>query len=318
MRTSTALYILPVLAALALYASAARSDSATTLDVLRGLAPVTTLGNDAAGKAALKANLATTGAIQLGGAHQPTLLPFNEQQRQAMRDAFIASNATVLADGLGSTLGGVFQKLAPCTSNDDGARPDCTALPPLAAKVVDTANNNARADASAGKFFFANATTNGTDPVPQEAAKILADVGGVTDIFGKAYDVPARPEGGDSQGEDCVLPVVDAKRGDKFGNSRPFQTEPEVLTFKGRDFFDVPSDNLAYLYGPIRKWSPAPPNTATIELSSARTMRWTSSAGARSRSMILPTCSRRTISVSRWLKAGTNSPRRSKPDAANR
>ena len=145
MAKSTVFPILPVLAAAALCASAARADNPTTLDVLRGLAPVTTLNNDAAGRAALKANLVNTGAIQLGAAHQPTLLPFNDQQRQAMRDAFIAGpNATVLADGLGSTLGGVFQKMAPCTSKDDGQTPDCVALPPAAAKVVGIANNTAR------------------------------------------------------------------------------------------------------------------------------------------------------------------------------
>jgi hypothetical protein len=258
MTKSTVFRVLPILAAFGLCAGAARADDQNRLDVLRGLAPVTALNNDAAGRAALKANLANTGAIQLGVAHQPMPLPFSDQQRQAMRDAFIAANATVLADGLGSTLGGVFQKMAPCTSKDDGATPDCTPLPPATAKVVATANDIARADAGAGKYFFANATTNGTDPVSHEAAEILADVGGVTDIFGKAYGVPAGPEGGDGQDKDCVLPVVDAKRGDKFGDPRPFQTEPEVLTFKGNDFFDVPTNNLAYLYGPTQNLTGSP------------------------------------------------------------
>jgi hypothetical protein len=219
-----------------------RASGQHTLDVLRGLAPVATLNNDASGRAALKANLANTGAIQLGLAHQPTLLPFNDQQRQAMRDAFIATaNASILADGLGSTLGGVYQSLAPCTSNDDGKPSQCAPLSPAVAKVVGEASDRTRADAGAGKFFFANATTNGTLPVSPTAAAILKDAGGVTDVFGKAYDLPAG-----------------AKSADKFGDSRPFETEPEVLTFKGKDYFDAPSSNLAYLYGPTQDLTDSP------------------------------------------------------------
>ena len=242
MTKSTALCIFAVLADLCLSSSAVRADDRHGLDVLRGLAPVATLDNDAAGRAALKANLANTGAIQLGLAHQPTLLPFNDQQRQAMRDAFIATaNASVLADGLGSTLGGVYQSRAPCTSDDDGKTAHCAPLSPAVAKVVGEASDLTRADAGAGKFFFANATTNGTLPVSPEAAAILKDAGGVTDVFGKAYDLPAG-----------------AKGADKFGDSRPFETEPEVLTFTGRDYFDVPTSNLAYLYGPVQDLTDSP------------------------------------------------------------
>ena len=241
MSTIAASRMLPVVTAFVLFAGAAWADDASRLDVLRGLAPVTSLGNDAAGKTALKANLANTGAIQLGAAHQPTLLPFNDQQRQALRDGFIAANANVLADGLGSTLGGVFQQLAPCTSKDDGHTTDCAPLPPATAKVIGTAHDTARADSSAGKYFFANGTTNGTAPVAPELAAIIKDIGGVTDPFGKAYDLPAG-----------------AKGADKFGDSRPFQTEPEVLTFKGKDYFDAPSDNLEYLYGPTQDLRDSP------------------------------------------------------------
>lgn len=203
--------VIPVLAVLVVVCpGAVRADDARGREVLRGLAPVTTLGNDAAGKAALKANLANTGAIQLGSAHQPTLLPFSDQQRQALRDGFIAGNATVLADGLGSTLGGVFQQLAPCTSKDDGATADCKPLPPATAKVVGTANDTARANSSAGKYFFANATTNGTIAVAPELASIIKDIGGVTDPFGKAYDLPAGAKGADKFGD--FAPVPDRAR----------------------------------------------------------------------------------------------------------
>jgi hypothetical protein len=242
MRTSKAVRILPILAALALCAGAARADDPARLDVLRGLAPVTTLSNDSAGRAALKANLMNTGAIQLGAAHQPTLLPFNDQQQRALRDGFIATaNASVLADGLGSTLGGVYQSLAPCTSDDDGKTAHCAPLSPAVAKVAGMASDLTRADAGAGKFFFANATTDGTQAASPEAAAIIKDVGGVTDVFGKAYDLPAG-----------------AKGADKYGNSRPFETEPEVLTFKGKDYFDVPTNNLGYLYGPTQDLTDSP------------------------------------------------------------
>jgi hypothetical protein len=59
-----------------------------------------------AGKAALAANYTVTGGIQTGAIRQPTLLPFAEQQQQALQDAFITDgDLAQLADGLGTTLG---------------------------------------------------------------------------------------------------------------------------------------------------------------------------------------------------------------------
>jgi hypothetical protein len=47
-----------------------------------------------------------TGGIQTGAIPQPTLLPYAEQQQQALRDVFITSgNFAQRADGLGTTLG---------------------------------------------------------------------------------------------------------------------------------------------------------------------------------------------------------------------
>ena len=85
------------------------AQSETDLPVLKGLAPVTALSNSAQGSAALAANYTVTGGIQTGVIRQQTLLPFPEQQQQALRDAFITgANLAQLSDGLGTTLGGAY------------------------------------------------------------------------------------------------------------------------------------------------------------------------------------------------------------------
>jgi hypothetical protein len=79
---------------------------ATDMTVLKGLAPVAVLAKSDDGKAALAANFVVTGGIQSGTIRQATLLPFAEQQQQALRDVFITfGNLADLADGLGTTLG---------------------------------------------------------------------------------------------------------------------------------------------------------------------------------------------------------------------
>src|SRR5271163_1803394 len=67
----------------------AEAQSVTDMAVLKGLAPVTTLSNTPGGIAALAANYTVTGGIQTGEIRQSTLLPFAEQQQQALRDAVI-------------------------------------------------------------------------------------------------------------------------------------------------------------------------------------------------------------------------------------
>src|SRR5215470_11659195 len=89
--------------------SPADAQSPTDMAVLQGLAPVTVLSKSDAGQAALAANYTVTGGIQTGAIRQPTLLPFAEQQQQALRDAFITdANLAQLADGLGTTLGSAW------------------------------------------------------------------------------------------------------------------------------------------------------------------------------------------------------------------
>lgn len=216
-----------------LSAGTSGAQDSTNLIALRGLVPISTLNGTEAGRAALAANFAVTGAIQNGTAVQPTLLPFGEQQQQALRDAFITDgNAHQLADGLGTSLGNAYQKLTTYTRGADGAG-DYTNVSPAVAKLIAFTSATTKADSNAGKYFFANATTDGRAPISTEAMAILHEAGGVTDIFGKAYNLASGSEGGD-----------------EYGNSRPFQTEPHLLTFGGADFFGADSDNVAWLRGP--------------------------------------------------------------------
>lgn len=229
MKLRGCLLVVIVCAGALLSPGTATAQSVTGLAVLRGLAPVTTLNNTEEGRAALAANLTVTGAIQNGTANQPTLLPFADQQQQALRDAFITDgNAYQLADGLGTKLGDAYQRLTSYTRDED-----YTNVSAAAANLIAYASAVTKTDSNAGKYFFANATTNGKEPVSAEALAILHQAGGVTDIFGKAYNLPAGSEGADV-----------------YGDSRPFQTEPQLLTYGGPDFFGVPSDNVAWLRGP--------------------------------------------------------------------
>ncbi|WP_336490277.1 phosphatase PAP2 family protein [Methylobacterium nigriterrae] len=225
---ATALCILAPLPAVA--------QSATNLTALRGLAPVTALTANEEGRAALDANLKVTGDIQSGVAKQPHLLPFAEQRQLALRDAFITDgNATELADGLGSKLGDLYQAKARYADYKT-----FTNVAPSVADLLGYTNNVAKSDSNAGKFFFANATKNGKTPVSEEAAGILAERG-VADVFGKAYGQPAGSQGADA-----------------YGNSRPFQTLPQLLAYRGDDYFGRGSHSLDWLRGPNQDLTDSP------------------------------------------------------------
>lgn len=214
-----------------------QAQTATNMTVLKGLAPVTVLAKTPAGRAALGANFAVTGGIQLGTIRQPTLLPFAEQQQQSLRDAFITDgNLAELADGLGSTLGAAYQARAHYLD-----REHFTNVSPAIADLIAYTNGITGGDSNAGKYFFANATTDGKTAVSDAAAAILRDNGGATDPFGKAYARPAGSPGADA-----------------FGDSRPFQTEPTVLSIVGPDYFYVPASNDVYNRGPISNLTDSP------------------------------------------------------------
>jgi membrane-associated phospholipid phosphatase len=225
----------PFVAAI-LWASLALAQSSTNLTALQGLAPVSALDNTAAGKAALAANLNISAAIQDGSAKQPLLQPFSEQQLLALRDAHItAGNAYDLADGLGTSLDGVYWSLATVQSTHDGKTSSFTNVATSIARLIAYTNATTRSDSNSAKYFFGNGTTDGKTPVSAAATAAMNGVKGRPDIFGRAYDHPAG-----------------SVNADAFGNSRPFQTEPRLALFSGKDFFGVQSGNLAYLEGPLQ------------------------------------------------------------------
>jgi hypothetical protein len=198
---------------------------------------VTTLVNTEAGQAALGANYVVTGGIQTGAIKQPTLLPFSEQQQQALRDVFITSgNLAQLADGLGTTLGSAYVARAHYIN-----RQDFTSISEIVNNVIAYANATSGANSNAGKYFFANETTNGTNSASIEASAILKTNGGFPDPFGKAYGRPAGTPGAD-----------------KYGDSRPFQTEPTLTRIVGLDYFNSPSDNYVYNRGPMMDLTDSP------------------------------------------------------------
>lgn len=204
------------------------AQSAANLTALRGLAPVARLQTSPEGKAALEANLRVTGDIQTGDLKQPTLLPFPEQQQLALRDCFITDgNAANLADGLGTTLARAYHAKAAYSDYKS-----FTSIAPSVANLIGYTNNVTKSDSNSGKYFFANATTNGKHPVSAEGDAVLSN-GAVTDVFGKAYDRQAGSPGAD-----------------RYGNSRPFQTLPRLRAYRGKDYFGDPSHSLDWLRGP--------------------------------------------------------------------
>ena len=96
MKMRACLIVVIVCAGALLSPGTATAQSVTSLAVLRGLVPVTTLNNTEEGRAALAANFTVTGSIQDGTAGQPTLLPFADQQQQALRDAFITDGLSLI------------------------------------------------------------------------------------------------------------------------------------------------------------------------------------------------------------------------------
>ena len=212
------------------YITPGEAQTVPNLAVLKGLAPLTLLGKTQNGRAALSSNYAVTGGIQTGDIRQSILLPFAEQQQQALRDAFITDgNLAELADGLGTTLGSAY--VARAHYQD---REHFTSISQALADLIAYTNSTTGSDSNAGKYFFANATTDGKTPVSADAADILKQIGGSPDVFGLNYGRPAGSPGADA-----------------FGDSRPFQTEPQILPIVGRDYFGVPANNTVYNRGPV-------------------------------------------------------------------
>lgn len=214
-----------------------QAQTAADTATMKGLAGVSVLLNTDAGKAALDANYAGTGGIQTGKVQQPTLLPFPEQQQQALQDAFITgSNLAQLADGLGTTLGSAY--VARFHYIDEK---QTSALPQSIADLIRYALTVTGIHSNQGKYLFANATTDGKTSVSPALIAVLKDGGGVEDVFGKAYGLTAGSAGADA-----------------YGNSRPFQTEKDVARFAGKDYLNRSSDNFVYNHGPLMNLTNSP------------------------------------------------------------
>jgi hypothetical protein len=230
-----------LLAAATLTAHGAATLGVANMNALEGLAAITALGNTDAGRASLASNFTITGDIQSGVAHQPLLLAFAEQQQQALRDALITGVAYELADGLGNKLGVAYQT----TISADCKTSIFTSKLPAVARLIGFANATSHADSDASKYFFANGTRDGTEPVSGEAKLILTDVNGTTNVFGRAYG-----------------PAMGSGKANPFGNSRPFQTEPHFTKYAGKDFCGseiTNTDNLKHLAA-----NPAYPSGHTV------------------------------------------------------
>ena len=206
------------------------AQSPANTPVLQGLAAVTTLPNTPAGQSALGANYAVTAGIQNGMIRQTTLLPFAEQQQQALKDAFITGgDFAQVADGLGTTLGGAYVARAHYVD-----RTHFTNISPKVAAVIAYANGVSGNDSNAGKYLFANGTTEGKTAVSEDLKKLVTGVKGHFDVFGESYSLAAGLPGADP-----------------FGDSRPFQTEPKIAQIVGPDYFNTPSENDVYNNGPV-------------------------------------------------------------------
>ena len=227
-----AAWLLPVF-----FAASVAAQSGVEAKALEGLSPVTTLAKSEAGRAALGANFTMTGGIQRGEIQQPLLLPFAMQQQQALRDVSVTSgNLVQLADGFGSTLGAAYEVRAHYSD-----RTHFSVISKKFAELSGYAMATSGSDSEHAKFFFANLTVDGTTPVPAESKAILDKIGGTTDPFGRAYELPAGAPGGD-----------------RFGDARPFQTEPAVARIVGPDYFHTPADNIGYNHGPFMNLTNSP------------------------------------------------------------
>ncbi len=165
----------------------ARAQTPMNMTALKGLAPVATLATTFEGRAALAANLTVTGGIQTGAIAQPTLMPFAEQQQQALRDAFITDgNLAQLADGLGTTLGAAYQARAHYID-----REHYTNMSAAVADLIAYTNATTGAIPTPASISSPTGTTDGKTPVSDDAGRLLKANGGDHRLFGKRLRPPS-------------------------------------------------------------------------------------------------------------------------------
>ena len=119
------------------------------------------------------------------------------QRAQAVIDNAITSdNGSVVADGLGTKLNGIYQS----------AIMGNAAVLAATGNIVQAfrqANGTSQADSGYGKYFFANGTTNGTTASTQTNPN--------PNVFGQAYNAGTPPN--------------------KYGDPRPFQVSPQIVNY---------------------------------------------------------------------------------------
>ena len=130
-------------------------------------------------------------------------------------------------------MGTAYRTRATFSSSDDGRIKQFSNLSLALARLFAFATATTKADSAAGKYFFANGTIDSSAPAPPDVRAILGNIRGIVDVFGVAYHLPAG-----------------SKNAGAFGNSRPFQTMPELTAYEGKDFFGTASNNVAWLKGP--------------------------------------------------------------------
>ena len=116
-----------------------------------------------------------------------------------------------------------------------------TRISPAVTDLIVYAVSTSARHSNAGKYLFANATTDGRSPVATDLLAILNNLHAATDVFGKRYNLP----GG-------------SPHADAYGNSRPFLTEPTFARIAGPDYFNLSTDNTAYTRGPIQNLVDSP------------------------------------------------------------
>jgi hypothetical protein len=255
MHVKLRLFALGIAAALLATSSAAFALD-RTLAVLDGLAPFGELLSTPQGRAALAANHRVTYEVQSGTNGQPLLLPYAQQQQQALWDAFITGETAYnLADGLGSGLGDAYRTIFAYKSTDDGLTYKVTGSLPRVQVLISAAMGESSADAGAAKFIFANggvASGVCSAAVVDGSDEVLKQPGFQVDVYGKAYGIRGVGPGVSSGADPC-------------GDSRPYQTDYRIVMFPGDDFWGVRSGNPFYLDGPIQdlRTSPAFPSGHT-------------------------------------------------------
>jgi len=111
-----------------------------------------------------------------------------------------------------------------------------TSISKAVSDVIAYANSTSGSDSNSGKYFFAN----GHDERQKSRSPTKRWA-----IFKTIDGAPRFPS----------VSAMAGRRGapgaDKYGNSRPFQTEPTTLPIVGPDYFNVPAGNEVYNRGPI-------------------------------------------------------------------